>query len=121
MDLITFLYTMFVIISNTVVQFFISKKDTRAYLLIWGRDIISSIMFIHLGLYWQLYIIAWQFFMSITGYFCWKSEEKTGVKISQLGLLKILFTIKQVRNEDKRPTSTNKTSQETEMSGRRQQ
>ena len=119
MELVTLLYTVFVIISNTVVQFFISKKDTNAYVLIWLRDIISAIMFIHLGLYWQLYIIGWQFFMSITGYICWKHEERTGNKISQLGLLKILFTIKQVRDESKRPTSTDSTPQETKVPRRR--
>lgn len=89
--MITSIYTVFIILSNTVIQFLISKKDIKTFVLIWFRDAVSGGMFIYLGMSWQLYIVAWQFIMTYTGYLCWRHEEKTGEKISQIHLIKTFF------------------------------
>lgn len=88
-------YTIFIILMNTIVQFFVSKKDVKFYTIIWGRDIISVIVFIALGLYWQIWIMVWQFALTYTGYLCWKYEENHGVQVHQIDLIKILLCKKE--------------------------
>jgi len=86
-------YVLFIIIANTMVQLFLSKKDIKVYLIGWGRDIVSLIMFLSWGMYFQIPIMLWQFFMTLGGYLCWKHEEKTGEKINQVVLLKRILRI----------------------------
>lgn len=90
--MITTIYAVFIIVMNTVVQFMVSKKDIKLYSIIWFRDLISACIFIYIGMYWQLYIVAWQFAITITGYLCWKHEHETGVSINQIQLLKLFFS-----------------------------
>lgn len=91
-EFITTGFTIFIIIMNTFVQFFVSKKSIILYKIIWFRDILSILMFIYLGIYWQIWIVLWQFVLTYTGYLCWKHEEKTGNTIHQIDLIKMLWT-----------------------------
>jgi len=84
-------FTLFIIATNTIIQLAISKKDIRLFILVWIRDIISASIMIYLGIYWQVYIILWQFVLTISGYLCWKHEDKHGVKINQIQLFKITW------------------------------
>lgn len=81
-------FTIFIIISNTVIQLVLSKKDIKVFTLVWGRDMISTMMFIHLGVYWQVYILLWQFILTLLGFLCWRHESKTGTPINQIQLIK---------------------------------
>ena len=90
-DFITTGYIILIVVMNTFVQFFVSKKSIIFYNIIWFRDILSAIMFVHLGIYWQLWIVLWQFVLTYTGYLCWKHEERTGDAINQIELINILW------------------------------
>ena len=80
-------FTLFIIVTNTLIQLALSKKSMKLFMVAWGRDFVSACMFISMGMYWQVYIIAWQFVLTILGYFCWKYENKHGEKINQLQLI----------------------------------
>ena len=88
---LTTIYVIFVVIMNTFVQLFVSKKDIKLYTLIWIRDMLSLILFVYLHVWWQVAIIAWQFALTYSGFLCWKHEQKTGEHINQVELLKMLL------------------------------
>ena len=94
-EFVTTGYTAFIIIMNTFVQFFVSKKDIKLYKIIWMRDVLSIIVFIYLGIYWQIWIMVWQFLLTYTGFLCWKHEQKTGNAINQVQLFKCIFNGKE--------------------------
>jgi hypothetical protein len=84
-------YAVFVILMNTAVQLFISKKSISLFTVVWIRDMVSALVLIYLGLYWQLWIVLWQFLLTYTGYLCWRHEDKTGNTINQIQLIKSFF------------------------------
>jgi len=84
-------YAVFIILMNTAVQLFISKKSISLFTAVWIRDMVSALVLVYLGLYWQVLIVLWQFVLTYTGYLCWRHEEKTGNTINQIQLIKNFF------------------------------
>lgn len=82
------LFTVFIVVTNTLIQLALSQKSLKLFAVAWTRDFISACMFISLGMYWQVYIIAWQFILTFLSFSCWKHEMKHGEKINQIQLIK---------------------------------